>query len=751
MELLSTQPEDAALAAQPGPQRTLLRLQRWMRGSPVGAVLLSLTGLAGLGGVLGYLLRTPQVHQELLGDEAPNPWYWTGFVLLLLVGVLPGYVVYPSGQVRLLFTAAIASALVIPVAAFLEASDRLPAVDGPGTFLRYVLLLLLGSVALLADWTTLNRYLSWRRAGGRPEVPEDPAAQTDEPGVPAEGVPDGDVAAWARSTVLPGMQPGTRSTGGYPDAAVEERFGERGVAVSGGGIRSATFALGGLNALRDHGELGRADVLASVSGGGYLTGALRMAVQKDPDPADDEQQVTEPFEPFADGSPETAHLRRHGRYLADGLGEWVVGLLVLARGVLATIGLLVLGILVTGQLLGYTGRAVHRSGPGGEAAEHARGGRSVPGQRPGRLRRPHRGGGGGSRGDVAAGRAAVAGRGLAAQPQPARLVRRGRRLGRRGGDRGGGGAVLRPAAARGRLAQPAPAGRARGRVRDRSAGGPGRGTGQHLHLRHRAGGGGATPAGGAAVDRRHARLEGRRAEEGHRDGGQARLRPPLAGDPGRGRSGRGGRGAARPARPDRAERGVHRSCVPARAAGLGAPRRLAGRLADGPAVDRDRGPRRGPGPLRRAPRPDQPRTAPLLPPPDGHRVRGPPDPAGRGAGRQGVPGQRGDVAARVCEEGRRAAPDRALRSRPHLGPPSWPRPGAWRSRSPSTARGSAARSSAGTRPTRRRSRHRLGPRTRPGRGQAFPELYQQDLTLQVRDGPLRRRRSPRRWAARAPR
>ncbi len=47
-----------------------------------------------------------------------------------------------------------------------------------------------------------------------------------------------------------------------------------GLALSGGGIRSAVFNLGVLQALENHQKLKQVDVLSSVSGGGYIASAL---------------------------------------------------------------------------------------------------------------------------------------------------------------------------------------------------------------------------------------------------------------------------------------------------------------------------------------------------------------------------------------------------------------------------------------------------------------------------------------------
>src|SRR5437868_9153575 len=44
--------------------------------------------------------------------------------------------------------------------------------------------------------------------------------------------------------------------------------------ISGGGIRSATFALGAIQSLAEHGLLSQFDYLSTVSGGGYIGGWL---------------------------------------------------------------------------------------------------------------------------------------------------------------------------------------------------------------------------------------------------------------------------------------------------------------------------------------------------------------------------------------------------------------------------------------------------------------------------------------------
>src|SRR5580698_1154136 len=50
--------------------------------------------------------------------------------------------------------------------------------------------------------------------------------------------------------------------------------------ISGGGIRSATFALGALQGLAGHGLLDQFDYLSTVSGGGYIGSWLTAWIQR---------------------------------------------------------------------------------------------------------------------------------------------------------------------------------------------------------------------------------------------------------------------------------------------------------------------------------------------------------------------------------------------------------------------------------------------------------------------------------------
>jgi hypothetical protein len=85
-----------------------------------------------------------------------------------------------------------------------------------------------------------------------------------------------------------------------------------GIAISGGGIRSATIAYGFLEVLNRFGLLCKADYLSTVSGGGYLGGYIHARLRE-------RHEATDPYATlFAPDDRE--RLMRRGRYLAPGAG-----------------------------------------------------------------------------------------------------------------------------------------------------------------------------------------------------------------------------------------------------------------------------------------------------------------------------------------------------------------------------------------------------------------------------------------------
>ena len=132
-----------------------------------------------------------------------------------------------------------------------------------------------------------------------------------------------------------------------------------GICLPGGGIRSATVALGALQSLQTlaskakQTELGRIRYLVSVSGGGYTAGAFQLALQ-----ANKGKRGAGPRRVFAPGSPEEDHLRRHSSYVADTAGQWLMALGVLFRCVATGIALIGLAIAALGLAIGRFYREV---------------------------------------------------------------------------------------------------------------------------------------------------------------------------------------------------------------------------------------------------------------------------------------------------------------------------------------------------------------------------------------------------------
>ncbi|MGO9909637.1 MAG: hypothetical protein ACLPQS_00530 [Acidimicrobiales bacterium] len=146
-----------------------------------------------------------------------------------------------------------------------------------------------------------------------------------------------------------------------------------GIALSGGGIRSASFSLGVLQAMRGYAAAGhpellegpvesRATYITSVSGGSYIAGALAMLKRgkfpNDPD-VGGEVPVSPGCDPrddipaFAAGSPEERYLRDHTRYLSHGFGGPLGAVWRLLLSVILNFTLLALLVMTIGFPLGW--------------------------------------------------------------------------------------------------------------------------------------------------------------------------------------------------------------------------------------------------------------------------------------------------------------------------------------------------------------------------------------------------------------
>jgi hypothetical protein len=130
------------------------------------------------------------------------------------------------------------------------------------------------------------------------------------------------------------------------------------ICLSGGGIRSASVALGALQSLRSGLEgLGGVDRIVSVSGGGYTNGGIQLALT-DKFGGHAGPGGAQASDVFAPGSVEEDHLRRHSSYLSDGLGQWLVALGVLLRNLLMSLLIIGLTVAAVGLAIGFFYRHV---------------------------------------------------------------------------------------------------------------------------------------------------------------------------------------------------------------------------------------------------------------------------------------------------------------------------------------------------------------------------------------------------------
>ena len=106
-----------------------------------------------------------------------------------------------------------------------------------------------------------------------------------------------------------------------------------GVSLSGGGIRSATFCLGALQAMNESGILKNVNYLSTVSGGGYIGTALTVGMSTN--------GGTFPFGKTGQDvgeTPETRHLRDNSRYLVqEGARSVISALAIYLRGIVMNI------------------------------------------------------------------------------------------------------------------------------------------------------------------------------------------------------------------------------------------------------------------------------------------------------------------------------------------------------------------------------------------------------------------------------
>jgi hypothetical protein len=147
-------------------------------------------------------------------------------------------------------------------------------------------------------------------AEDRPPMAPAPAAAA--PPGPAKGAPSVPAKAPAKAPppVAAKAPPPRRVTWSRRICTGEHVNDLVGLALSGGGIRSATFSLGVLQRLQELDLLRQVDYLSTVSGGGYIGAWLLASVKRT------RYWLTQP----TDWTPSIAHLRRYSNYLSPRTG-----------------------------------------------------------------------------------------------------------------------------------------------------------------------------------------------------------------------------------------------------------------------------------------------------------------------------------------------------------------------------------------------------------------------------------------------
>jgi hypothetical protein len=141
-------------------------------------------------------------------------------------------------------------------------------------------------------------------------------------------------------SALPGVTPAA------PLPATPDAADDWAICCSGGGIRSATYCLGGLQSLDEGGLLGRAKWIVGVSGGSYIAASRALVAHHLPR-ADGVPPA------YARGTPEVDNLRNNTHYIAPDAKTVLVGVLSLLLGATVTFILALAPIYALGHAWGW--------------------------------------------------------------------------------------------------------------------------------------------------------------------------------------------------------------------------------------------------------------------------------------------------------------------------------------------------------------------------------------------------------------
>src|SRR5499427_2216364 len=130
------------------------------------------------------------------------------------------------------------------------------------------------------------------------------------------------------------------------EASAPETTDDWAICCSGGGIRSATYCLGGLQSLDKGGLLGKAKWIVGVSGGSYIAASRALVARHLP-------QYGRVRSAYARGTPEEDNLRNNTHYIAPDAKTVFVAVLSLLLGAAVTAILALAPLYVLGHAWGW--------------------------------------------------------------------------------------------------------------------------------------------------------------------------------------------------------------------------------------------------------------------------------------------------------------------------------------------------------------------------------------------------------------
>jgi hypothetical protein len=186
------------------------------------------------------------------------------------------------------------------------------------------------------------------------------APATERPTAPVRG-PEGRNGDGQPVAQQPGPVPQEASPSAPPESEPEPA-GDWAICCSGGGIRSATYCLGGLQSLDERGPLGKAKWIVGVSGGSYIAASRALVAEglhraREKRTAGGEPQAGDASRPYARGTAEEDNLRNDTHYIAPDAKTVLVAILSLLLGSVLTCIVALAPLYALGHAWGWLLRA----------------------------------------------------------------------------------------------------------------------------------------------------------------------------------------------------------------------------------------------------------------------------------------------------------------------------------------------------------------------------------------------------------